>query len=65
MRNSNDELPARAMHDPLGLSARARHASGVPPAETDSDDHAPSSVNPLWMITWGLAAFVVLLVAVW
>ncbi len=54
----------RHIHDPLGLSAAAAArdlASSTPSREREHD----TSVNPLWMITAGLATFLILLVAVW
>jgi hypothetical protein len=66
MRTLHEEQRARPMHDPLGLTQHARKpADSAPAADMHSDDREISSVNPLWMITAGLAAFVVLLVAVW
>ncbi|NLG77380.1 MAG: hypothetical protein GX535_14190 [Xanthomonadaceae bacterium] len=60
MRNVHRERQARAVHDPLGLASHASEATAR--AHADAQD---SSVNPLWMISAALAAFVVLLVVVW
>lgn len=65
MHNVHQEQQARAMHDPLGLAQRARKASGVEAAVQVRADAQDSSVNPLWMISGALAAFVLLLVVVW
>jgi hypothetical protein len=54
----------RHIHDPLGLAA-SRPIEAHDSAHTASQPEHDTSVNPLWMITAGLAAFLILLVAVW
>jgi hypothetical protein len=54
----------RHIHDPLGLSAATAAREVIPPGRAPQPEH-DTSVNPLWMITAGLAAFLILLVAVW
>jgi hypothetical protein len=64
MRKSHH--PAEPMRDPLGLAAHApkpHNAAG--PEHTEPQKDGDFVVNPLWMITAGLAAFLILLVAVW
>lgn len=63
MRTSHEQPHTHPMHDPLGLTARAHERSAT--AKVHSDNREVPSVNPLWMITAGLGAFVVLLVIVW
>jgi hypothetical protein len=54
------------MRDPLGLAAHApKPRNAVGPEHTESEKENDFVVNPLWMITAGLAAFLILLVAVW
>lgn len=61
------DLDATRMRDPLGILSHSRKPPPEPATLTTSADDldSRSSVNPLWMITAGLAAFVLLLVAVW
>ena len=54
----------RHIHDPLGLSA-ATAARGAASRGRSREPEHDTSVNPLWMITAGLATFLILLVAVW
>ena len=64
MRNSSEQQRAQTLHDPLGLKSNASKPA-VRVAEAQASGYEISPVNPLWMITAGLAAFIVLLVAVW
>lgn len=64
MRNLSEEQRARALHDPLGLKSNANKPTAHV-AEAQASGYEISPVNPLWMITAGLATFVVLLVLVW
>ena len=52
------------IHDPLRLTA-SRPVEADDSAHTAAQTGHNTSVNPLWMITAGLAAFLILLVAVW
>lgn len=54
----------RHIEDPLGLSAATAARDVTCPGRSTEPDRR-ASVNPLWMITAGLAAFLILLVAVW
>lgn len=54
----------RHIHDPLRLSAATAARGVTSPARSREPEH-DTSVNPLWMITAGLATFLILLVAVW
>jgi hypothetical protein len=67
MRKSHNEQHARSVQNPLRVASQAHNpASNGPAVEaTHSESQEISSVNPLWMITAGLAAFLILLVAVW
>jgi hypothetical protein len=66
MRKSHHPAPAEHMRDPLGLAAHApKPRSAAGPEHTESEKDSDFIVNPLWMITAGLAAFLILLVAVW
>lgn len=66
MRKSHNEQQASSLHDPLRLASQAPKPTGrrTVAEATHSEDHE-MQVNPLWMITAGLAAFLILLVAVW
>lgn len=66
MRKSHNEQGPLSLHDPLRLASRAHRPPGSSAVEaSDSEGQEVSTVNPLWMITAGLAAFLILLVAVW
>ena len=54
----------RHIHDPLRLSAVTAARDATSRGRSREPEH-DTSVNPLWMITAGLATFVILLVAVW
>ncbi len=64
MRKSHNVHQTSSLHDPLHLVSQAPESAGRRADTTHSEDHE-TQVNPLWMITAGLAAFLVLLVAVW
>lgn len=51
------------LRDPFGIATHAHKARAS--REEQAHDEAAHQVNPLWMITAGLAAFLILLVAVW
>jgi hypothetical protein len=51
------------LQDPLGIRAHSRPLEDEPAQEIDPEDRREPIVNPLWMITAGLALFVILLVA--
>ncbi len=62
MRNTNDHSIAEQFKDPLNLE------SSKTPRETEpspAPNLVDTSVNPLWMITGGAVAFLILLFAVW
>lgn len=63
MRGSRHPNRPATMHDPLGIIAHSATADRDVPRE-DRPDKKERAVNPLWMITAGLALFVLLLVAV-
>ena len=54
----------RHIQDPLGLSAASAARDATHPTRS-REPELDTSVNPLWMITAGLAMFLILLVAVW
>ena len=62
MRKSHDQSVADQFKEPLNLESSKTPTNTQPsPAENLCD----TSVNPLWMITGGAVAFLILLFAVW
>lgn len=62
MHKSHDHSAAEQFKDPLNLEA-SKNSSETEPAPTPN--LCDTSVNPLWMITGGAVAFLILLFAVW
>lgn len=61
MRRTNDHNVAEQFKDPLGVQSRKTPPKKEPSPTPELVD---ISVNPLWMITAGAAAFLLLLFAV-
>ncbi len=62
MRTSSNDRYTEPIADPLKLKSAAAKSH---PSLIDLLEGNVPSVNPLWMITGGLAAFMLLLVVVW
>ncbi len=66
MNRKPSQSSTEPISDPFGLGIyAATHDPKRDDHHAQSVSHEDFTVNPLWMITAGLAAFLILLVAVW